>query len=241
MGYRRVGMGAANINPTTIWTPQGGFTGGGGGGAAYVAPATIATPECSKDTRPGGAAFSDACIAQVLGTQQQNMQLNNNANYNVDLANCLNTYPQPPDCYSRTFGLTPTGGYTSDAGGGPKGSQAIVDANGNIVSNPPPVYVASGTPNPYVAPTAPISKPPAPIIPPTPATQSAAPPGGTALPPSGGSGSGGQAVNDTLSGGYVSSATDFLTGNTAVAGFTIPMWGWLAAGAAALLLLRGGR
>ena len=225
MAYQRRGIGAdPGVNVTTIWTPQTGFNvsgGGGSGPAVFVQPSVVPVPACTQDTRPGGAAFSDACIAQVLAAQQQNMQLRNQANYNVDLQNCLNTFPQPPDCYTRTFGLTPTGGYTSDAGAGPGGSQLIVNAAGQPVSSPPPValspaptaYVAApgpapgGTPLPAVAPS-----PPLPATSPSPADQSA---------------------------GYVNSATGFLTGDTSVAGFNVPVWGLVAAGAALLFFMGG--
>jgi hypothetical protein len=134
------GLGAdPGVNVTTIWTPQSGW--GGGAPAVYQAPAnTVPVPACTLDTRPGGAAFSDACIAQLLAAQQQNFQLDNNANFKVDYANCVAQGLDPGVCAGRTYGLTPAGGYTSDAGGGPGGSQAIMDANGNIVAAPPPVY-----------------------------------------------------------------------------------------------------
>jgi hypothetical protein len=143
------GLGAdPGVNPTTIWTPSGGWigSGSGGGAAVYQAPTSVAVPTCTQDTRPGGAAFSDACIAQLLAAQQQNMQLANNANFKVDYSNCVAQGLDPSVCASRTYGLTPAGGYTSDAGAGPGGSQAIVDANGNIVLAPPPVYTGPPLP-----------------------------------------------------------------------------------------------
>lgn len=89
-----------------------------------------------------------------------------------------------------------------------------------------PTPPAPPPPKPYVAPPAPVvSKPPAPIVPPSPA-------GGAPLPT-------GSAINDNLTGGYVNSATDFLSGESSVAGFNIPTWGFLAAGAAALFFLAG--
>lgn len=234
MAYQRRGIGAdPGVNVTTIWTPQTGFnvSGGGGGGAAYVAPAVIANPACLQDTSPGGTAFSDACQTQLRQVQQQRMQLANNANYNVDLANCLNTFPQPPDCYTRTFGLTPTGGYTSDASVQGKQGQVIVDASGNVVSNPPPVYSATGTPNIFVAPI-PHAIIPAPAPPPggTPLPTSPAPPGPTTTADGG---------STTSGGGYVAPGTDFITSDVNLAGFNIPVWGLLAAGAATLFFLGG--
>lgn len=144
--YRRAGfagLGAdPSINPTTIWTPSGGFNfntpGATGGPAVFQTPTSVPVPACSQDTQPGGAAFSSACIAQVLAAQQQNMQLANNANFVVDYTNCVNQGLSPATCAGRTYGLTPTGGFTSDAS--VTGPQVIVDANGNPVGAPPPVY-----------------------------------------------------------------------------------------------------
>jgi hypothetical protein len=151
--YRRAGfagLGAdPGVNVTTIWTPQAGFVtpGGAGAPAVYQAPTnTVPVPDCTQDTRPGGAAFSDACIAQLLAAQQQNMQLANNANFKVDYTNCVSQGIAPADCASRTYGLTPAGGYTSDAGGGPGGTQLILDANGNPVSGVPVYTGPSLTP-----------------------------------------------------------------------------------------------
>jgi len=88
---------------------------------------------------------------------------------------------------------------------------------------PPPPPPA---PKPYVAPTTPVATK-APIVP-----AITPPAGGTPLPT-------GPAINDNLTGGYVNSATDFLSGENSVAGFNIPTWGLLAAGAAALFFLAG--
>jgi hypothetical protein len=118
---------------------------GGGGGAAYVAPAAVANPSCLQDAGPGGTAFSDTCQALLHQAQQTRMQLANNANFQVDYTNCVNQGIAPADCASRTYGLTPAGGYTSDAGAGPGGSQLILDANGNPVSGVP---VYTGPPLP---------------------------------------------------------------------------------------------
>jgi hypothetical protein len=82
----------------------------------------------------------------VLAAQQQNMQLANNANFVVDYTNCVNQGISPAECGSRTYGLTPTGGYTSDAGAGPGGTTLILDANGNPVSGVPVYTGPSLTP-----------------------------------------------------------------------------------------------
>ncbi len=153
--YRRAGFAGLgqdpSINPTTIWTPSGGFNfatpGGSGGPAVYQAPTSVAVPTCSQDTQPGGAAFSSACIAQVLAAQQQNMQLANNANFVVDYTNCVSGGNSPAVCASRTYGLTPAGGYTSDAG--PNSAPVILDANGNPVTGVP---VYTGAPLPGMTP-----------------------------------------------------------------------------------------
>jgi hypothetical protein len=139
------GLGAdLGINSTTMWTPSGGFVQGGGSPAAvYQAPPTIPNPPCTLDTQPGGAAFSSACIDELQKVQQQRFQLANNANFQVDYQNCIGQGIAPADCAARTYGLTPAGGFTSDAGAGPGGSQAIVDRNGNIVAAPPPVYTGA--------------------------------------------------------------------------------------------------
>ena len=147
------GMGAdPGVNVTTMWTPTGGFVGSGGGApaAVYQTPAVIPNPSCLQDTGPGGTAFSDACQQQLHAVQQQRFQLANNANFQVDYANCVGQGLDPSVCASRTYGLTPAGGYTSDAGAGPGGSQLIVDANGNPVLAPPPVY--TGPPLPGMTP-----------------------------------------------------------------------------------------
>ncbi len=137
------GLGQSNVNPTTIWLPGSGPGSGflatpgnaataSGGPAVYQAPTQVPVPACSQDTQPGGAAFSAACIAQVLAAQQQNMNLANQANYQVDLANCNQAWAEndaaykadgiqgPPNtCGNDQFGLTPTvtGGYTGSATG----------------------------------------------------------------------------------------------------------------------------
>jgi hypothetical protein len=152
-----------SINPTTIWTPQSGFLdtpgvanpvtspaggGGGSGSGVYVAPNLIPTPACAFG--PAATADSEECQKQVMAVQQQNFQLENNANRAVFVADCLNTVPQPTDCYTRTYGQTPAGGFTSDAS--TQGGQLILDAAGNVVSRvdpatgePPVTKPAGGT------------------------------------------------------------------------------------------------
>lgn len=181
--------------------------------AAYVAPPTVATPACAF----GPTADTSECQALVQTAQQTRMQFANDANYTVDLANCLGTFPQPTNCYSRTFGLTPTGGYTSDAQA--QGPQLILDAGGNVVGAPPPVFAP--TPNPYVAaPTPAITGGPSGI-------KTLAPPASTTPPVTGG-------------GGYVSAATDFLSSPVALGGSSFPIWELAGAGLLALFLLKGG-
>lgn len=144
------GLGESNVNPTTIWLPGTGAGSGflstpgnaataSGGPAVYQAPTAVPVPACASDTQPGGAAFSASCIAQVLAAQQQNMNLNNAANYAVDITNCNNDWAEnnaaytadgivgPPNtCANDQFGLTPTqtGGYTGSTTG-PQPSGAI--------------------------------------------------------------------------------------------------------------------
>lgn len=212
---QRRGLGdGSSINSTTIWTPQTGFlTGGGAAPAVYQAPSAVAVPACSQDTRPGGAAFSDACIAQVLAAQQTRFQLANNANYSVDLTNCLNTFPQPPDCYSRTFGLTPAGGFTSDASA--TGPQLILDAGGNVVDTPPPVSTL-------------------PVTPRTPAISTVSAPGTSV-----GSGSSAAAATGlVLSSAGIQNA---LSATADVGGYSIPWWEIAAAAAAALFIFGGSK
>ena len=156
--YRRAGFAGLGLTPGYTPAQQAmadayaAQFGGPTPAAVYQAPAPVGVPACSQDTRPGGAAFSDACIAQLLAAQQQNMQLANNANFKVDYANCVGQGIAPADCASRTYGLTPAGGYASDAGAGPGGSQLILDANGNPVSGVPvytgPSLVPAGGSNP---------------------------------------------------------------------------------------------
>jgi hypothetical protein len=136
--------------PISSGTPASQYT-GQPAPAVYQAPTPVSVPACSQDTRPGGAAFSAACIAQVLAAQQQNFQLANNANFVVDYTNCVNSGLSPAVCGSRTYGLTPAGGFTSDAGGGPGGTPLILDANGNPVSGVP---VYTGPPLPGMTPGA---------------------------------------------------------------------------------------
>ncbi len=130
-------MGDSNVNPTTIWTPTGGFTassGYGGSSAAYVAPTLIPTPACAF----GPTADTSECQAQVQAVEQQNLGLDNNANRAVFVADCLATYPQPTDCYTRTYDQTPVGGYTSDSQA--QGPQLYENAGGQFVTPPPSAF-----------------------------------------------------------------------------------------------------
>ena len=141
------GLGQSNINPTTIWTPSGGFVAGGGAPAVYQAPAVIPTPACASG--PAATADSAACIAAVLAAQQQNMQGANNANFTVDYTDCVGQGINPATCAARTYGLTPTGGYTSDAQ--TQGPQLYQDGSGNFVTpgviyTGPPLQATSGVP-----------------------------------------------------------------------------------------------
>lgn len=108
-------LGQSNVNATTIWTPQAGWFGVVGDSSSAQTPiinipAPLGAPACSSG--PANTADSPECIALLLANQQHDMGVSNAANYQIDLANCLNTFPQPKDCYQRTFGLTPVGGYT---------------------------------------------------------------------------------------------------------------------------------
>ena len=143
--YRRAGfagLGAdPGVNSTTIWTPSGGWVGSGGPAAVFQAPANIPVPACASDTQPGGAAFSQACIDQVLAAQQQRMAGNTAANYAVDRSNCETAWAEndarykslgiqgpPNDCAQRTYGLTlpgTTGGTAADI----PNAQALLDPN----------------------------------------------------------------------------------------------------------------
>lgn len=229
------------INPTTIFTPSTGFlstpgdiTSGqiqpasSGGPGLYVTTPTssqLPPPACSQDTRPGGAAFSDACIALDLANQAANMGQSNLASYNIDLLNCLHTYPQPPDCYQRTFGLTPVGGYTGGV---------------NIL-----------TPNAqqFVTGIAPVQQPPAP--PQQQTQQQIIPPSSTATPTarqnqvntqspasqtqqmmSGGGGGGS---------GIIDASTSFLEGDVNIAGFNVPVWALGLAAIGVVAIAAGGR
>jgi hypothetical protein len=121
--------------------------------AVYAAPTLIATPACASG--PAASADSAECIAQVLAAQQQDFGLENAANRAVFLADCLATYPQPPDCYSRSYDQTPTGGYTSDSHA--QGPQQYINAQGQLVS----VTLDPATGEPATTSTpAPLSAPP---------------------------------------------------------------------------------
>jgi hypothetical protein len=110
------------------------------GPATYVAPTSVAPPACTQDTRPGGAAFSAECQAQLQAYQQARMAADNAANRAVFLENCnrdwqanaaqyqaLGMEVPPNDCAYRGYGQTlpgTTGSYTGYLPGTP---QAILD------------------------------------------------------------------------------------------------------------------
>lgn len=124
--------------------------------AVYQAPAVIPTPACVQDTQPGGAAFSDACQAELQRVQQANLAAHTGANYTVDLSNCNSNWaendaryasfglPRPPNtCNEDTFGLTlpgTTGGTNAlipDAAAllGPAAAANAAAAAANIVAS----------------------------------------------------------------------------------------------------------
>lgn len=118
---RHAGMGLVDpgVNSTTIWTRSTGFLTTPGvvtaadyntGTPGYESPTLMGPPACSLDPNPF-VSSSGECIAQLLANQQKDMGQRNNSNYNVDLFNCLNQFPQPSNCHERTFGLTPVGGF----------------------------------------------------------------------------------------------------------------------------------
>jgi len=146
------------------------------GPTAYVAPTYTAPPACSSSPDPN-TSDSPACIALLLATQQGNMQLANNANYNSDVGTCesnlaLNNQqraseglPSLPDtCAGNSYNLVPTGGYTGsgsdeeDAAGNPStvsaAAQVLAAETGTYT---PPVPV---TPGLTLAPTGPAATPP---------------------------------------------------------------------------------
>lgn len=112
--------------------------------ASYVAPTLLGAPQCSSG--PFGTSTSDACIAQLLQNEAHDLGLQADANYHVFLANCLNTFPQPTDCYQRTFGLTPAGGFTgSFQGDVPKGVNAEAFITGMSPTIPVPGRGSGGS------------------------------------------------------------------------------------------------
>ncbi len=163
----RFGMGAdPGVNVTTMWTPQGGFnfsSGGSSGPAVFKQPVVVPAPACVNDTQPGGSAYSPECQAQVIANNLQTLANRTAANYDVDLQNCLNTFPQPPDCYQRTFGLTlpgTTGGTSADLSNAPAllgdaaanalaaeaAHQPVVPATATPTDTPPPPNAPATTP-----------------------------------------------------------------------------------------------
>jgi len=166
-------LGDSNINKTTMWTPQGGYNfntpGATSGPAVFVQPVVVPPPACVNDTEPGGGAYSPACQAQVIANNLQTLANRTAANYNVDLQNCLNTFPQPPDCYERTFGLTlpnSTGGTSVDI---PNAANLLGDPAAQALA-------AENAHNNTPAPNPPPTPPPTPPVTTTPATSPATTP-----------------------------------------------------------------
>lgn len=136
----RSGLGAdPGVNVTTMWTPSGGYV-GSTPAAVYQAPAHVPVPACIQDTRPGGAAFSGECQAQLRAANDANIAADAGANRAVFVQNCnrdwqanaeryrqLGMAVPPNDCDYRGYGLTPagsTGGYSGYVAGTP---QNIID------------------------------------------------------------------------------------------------------------------
>jgi hypothetical protein len=167
--YRRAGFAGLGLTPGYTPAQQAmadaylAQTGGGGGGAVYVAPPTTGAPACSSSPF-ANISDSPECIAALLAWQQTQFQANNNANFQVFYSDCVAQGLDPSVCASRTYGMTPAGGYTSDAGAGPKGSQLILDANGQPISGVP-VYTGPPLPGMPGAGTAPATGSGAPTTP----------------------------------------------------------------------------
>jgi hypothetical protein len=247
-----VGLGDSNINPTTIWTQATGFLSVAGDpstGATqptFVAPVQNPAPACSSG--PAATADSAACIAQLLSNQQQNMNNQNAANYNYDLQTCEANYaenvPQyqadgitPPQdtCSENTFGLTPTvsGGYTGTTPVPtvtcPLGQSNV---NGVCTANyvaPPPPSGGSGTGTGAGSGTG---------------SGGGSGTGGGGTGTGNGNGSnistdpnGAVCATTALVSGYCPSGMSFFTQDVNILGEEIPVWGLIAAGVAALVLL----
>jgi hypothetical protein len=124
------GLGASNVNPTTIWTPQSGYN-VGGGSTSYQAPAQVAVPACASSS-DANTADSAACQEQLMAAQTQNLAADTGANLTVDQNICESNYaenasayaalgitPPPNTCMEETYGLVPadsTGGVNILAG-----------------------------------------------------------------------------------------------------------------------------
>ena len=123
------GLGASNVNATTIWTPQGGYV-GSTPVPAYVAPVQVPTPACAFEAP--GTSDSQACQDQVMAANKQNIAANTAANLTVDQNTCESNYkenaaayaalgitPPPNNCMAETYNLVPadtTGGVNILAG-----------------------------------------------------------------------------------------------------------------------------
>jgi len=188
--------------------------------AVYVAPAYVPTPACTQAN--GGAYVSSECVDLALAAEQLRMKLATQANYAVFLQNCLNTFPQPTNCYERTYGLTLPGttGSANPAILLPNASTILgtgQQPTGGLVCQPGWHKNAAGNGCDIdVAPKTPVTPPP----PKTPATTPIIP--------------------KTIT-NYVDEATSFFEDTVPVAGHDIPFWAFAAAGVAALFLLKGGR
>jgi hypothetical protein len=130
------------------------------GPATYVAPTSTTPPACTQDTRPGGAAFSAECQAQLQAYQQAQMAADNAANRAVFVENCnrdwqanavryqeLGMAVPPNDCAYRGYGQTLPGTTGSYAGYLPGTPQEILDwrAANPGGGSPGPVAGGGGT------------------------------------------------------------------------------------------------
>lgn len=140
--------------------------GGGNAPAVFQAPTVIPTPACAFSS-DAATADSEACQRLVRAANDQNIANNTAANYDVFLQNCLNTVPQPPDCYQRTFGLTlpgTTGGTAVDIPNaaallGDPAAKALAaegaHTNAPAPPAPPVTHAATGGPDPLAGKTTP--------------------------------------------------------------------------------------
>jgi hypothetical protein len=122
--------------------------------ATYVAPNLVATPACASG--PASSADSAACQQQIAAAQNQNFALSNQANYNVDLANCQSAWtenaaaytadgitPPPNTCAQNTYGLTILGTGDSTDELAPN-AQFLVTGTNPAGTTPPATNTGSG-------------------------------------------------------------------------------------------------